>query len=300
MTRATFTNRASLALLTAFVVGSALSESPEASKVRITTWNLEWFPNGSARDASPEVQAQRIKTAADVLRPIDPDIILLQEVRDYEACARLGEVIAPGVYHVAICSAFKEPFQSGLGKQQVAILSKYQAQAAWAERWKSINGVDPPRGFAFAWFKIRSQDIGVYSVHLKSNLITHGDRETETAKNIRKREAAITQLLTHVHDVIGTTIPSIKGVVIGGDFNTNHDQEMFAAERTLDSLAGAGYQNGFEELPLPQRVTHPGTHGFPDATFDFIFAKGLTASRPTVAQANASDHWPVTRDFSLH
>jgi hypothetical protein len=59
-------------------------------------------------------------------------------------------------------------------------------------------------------------------------------------------------------------------------------------------------QNGFEELPLPQRVTHPGTHGFPDATFDFIFAKGLTASQPTVAHANASDHWPVTRDFRLH
>jgi hypothetical protein len=157
--------------------------------------NLEWFPNGSAHDATPEVQAQRIAAAADVLRPIDPDIILLQEVRDYDACSRLGEAIAPGMYHVAICSAFKEPFQSGLGKQQVAILSKYQAQAAWSERWKSMNGVDPPRGFAFAWFKIGGQDIGVYSVHLKSNLITHGDKEAETAKNIQKREVAIAQLL---------------------------------------------------------------------------------------------------------
>jgi hypothetical protein len=46
-----------------------------------------------------------------------------------------------------------------------------------------------------------------------------------------------------------------------------HDQEMFAAERTLDSLADAGYRNGFEGLPSPERVTHPGTHGFPDATF---------------------------------
>lgn len=156
----------------------------------------------------------------DVLRPINPDIILLQGVRDYEACARLGEAIAPGMYHVAICSAFKEPFQSGLGKQQVAILSKYQAQAAWAERWKSMNGVDPPRGFAFAWFKIGNQDIGVYSVHLKSNLITHGNREAETAKNIQKREVAIAQLLTHIHDGVGTTMPTIKGIVIGGRSRT--------------------------------------------------------------------------------
>jgi endonuclease/exonuclease/phosphatase family metal-dependent hydrolase len=228
-------NRALFALLASVVVGSALGESTEPTRIRITTWNLEWFPNGSAKEAPPEQQNQRIKEAADVLRPINPDIILLQEVRDYDACARLGEAIAPGIYHVAICSAFKEPFHNGFGRQQVAILSKYQAQAAWSEPWKSMNGVDPPRGFAFAWFKIGNEDIGVYSVHLKSNLITHGDREAETAKNIRKREVAIAQLLTHIHDVIGTTMPTIKGVVIGGDFNTNHDQAMFAAERSLDS-----------------------------------------------------------------
>jgi endonuclease/exonuclease/phosphatase family metal-dependent hydrolase len=225
--------RAFFALVASFVVAGSLAESPEPTDLRITTWNLEWFPNGSAHDVTPEVQAQRIAAAADVLRPIDPDIILLQEVRDYDACTRLGDAIAPGMYHVAICSAFKEPFQSGSGKQQVAILSKYQAQAAWAERWKSMNGVDPPRGFAFAWFKIGNEDIGVYSVHLKSNLITHGDREAETAKNIQKREVAIAQLLTHVHDVIGTTIPTIKAIVMGGDFNTNHDQDMFAAERQM-------------------------------------------------------------------
>ena len=136
------------------------------------------------------------------------------------------------VYHVAICSAFKEPFQSGLGKQQVAILSKYQAQAAWPEPWKSMNGVNPSRGFAFAWFKIGNENVGVYSVHLKSNLITHVDRESETAKNIQKREVAIGQLLAHIRDVVGTRIPTINGIVIGGDFNTNHDRVMFTAART--------------------------------------------------------------------
>jgi endonuclease/exonuclease/phosphatase family metal-dependent hydrolase len=126
-----------------------------------------------------------------------------------------------------------------------------------------MNGVDPPRGFAFAWFKIGNEDIAVYSLHLKSNLIVHGDREAETAKNIRKREVAITQLLVHIRDVIGTTMPTIKSVVIAGDFNTNHDQAMFSAERTLDSLADAGYQNGFEGLALSKRVTHPGESRFP-------------------------------------
>lgn len=277
----------------------ALSITGYSGAQTVTTWNLQWFPNGSANETSTAQQNQRIKEAADVLRSINPDVVLLQEVRDYDACTRLGEAIAPGIYHVAICSAFREPFQSGLGRQQVAILSKYQAQAAWSERWKSVNRVDPPRGFAFAWFRIGNEDIGVYSVHLKSNLITRGDKEAETAKNIRKREVAITQLLTHIHDVIGTTMPTIKSVLIGGDFNTNHDQAMFAAERTLDFLAGAGYQNGFEGLTLAQRVTHPGTHGFPDATFDFLFAKNLTGMQPSIIQTHTSDHWPVTRNFRL-
>lgn len=158
---------ARISLATPLVVVCAPGESPELAKVLVTTWNLEWFPSGSPHDAAPEIQAQRIKAAADVLRPINPDIVLLQEVRDYDVCARLGQAISPGVYHVVICSAFKEPFQSGLGKQQVAILSKHQAQAAWSEPWKSMNGVNPPRGLAFAWFKIGHQDIGVYSAHLK-------------------------------------------------------------------------------------------------------------------------------------
>src|SRR5262245_5129739 len=133
---------------TAVFLALSISAYSGAQTVRCTTWNVEWFPNGSSKEASAERQEQRIKQAADVLRPINPDIILLQEVRDYDVCTRLGEAIAPGTYHVAICSAFKEPFQKGLDKQQVAILSKYQAQAAiqnpgvrayyrhWARDWR--------------------------------------------------------------------------------------------------------------------------------------------------------------------
>lgn len=76
------------ALLALSIIGYS-----DAQTVRCTTWNLQWFPNGSTNQASAEGQNQRIKGAADVLRPINPDIILLQEVRDYEACARLGEAI---------------------------------------------------------------------------------------------------------------------------------------------------------------------------------------------------------------
>jgi len=282
--------RSLFALLEFFVVGQALGQSPEPAKIRITTWNLEWFPNGSPHDAPPEKQAQRIQAAADVLRKLDPDILLLQEMRDYDACVRLGEAIHPSTYEVAICSAFKG------AKQQEAIAAKIPAQAAWSEAWKSLEGVDPPRGFTFAWFKIGDANIGIYSLHLKSNLITHGDKEIETAQNIRKREVSVQQLLLHIHHVIETAIPSIKGLIIGGDFNTNHDQAMFAAEKTLDTLTTAAYQNVFEGIPFEQRITHPGSHGFPDATFDYLFGKNVRIENPIITLTNVSDHLPITCD----
>ena len=100
MTHAKTFTVAAIALL-----GLLISEYSSAQTVRCTTWNLEWFPNGSAKETSTAQQDLRIKEAADVLRPINPDIVLLQEVQDYDVCARLGEAIAPGIYHVAICSA---------------------------------------------------------------------------------------------------------------------------------------------------------------------------------------------------
>src|SRR5438093_10313423 len=275
------------------------ASSSRAATLRCTTWNLEWFPNGSAHDASPDEQNRRIIDGASVLKRLRPDILLLQEVRDYPACSRLGSAIEPGAYHVEICSAFKEPFQSGLGRQQVAILSRFQAQAAWSEQWKSVEGIDPPRGFAFAWFKIQDADVGVYCLHLKSNLITGRNREAATAKNIRKREVAIDQLMTHVRDIIGAKIPVINRLIVGGDFNTNQDQAMFASEKTLSFLTNEGFRNSFEGIPLSQRVTHPANHGYPDATFDYLFGKNFKIGKAFATPTDVSDHWPVTCDFQI-
>ena len=278
---------------------AAAAPSLPAAPVRVTTWNLEWFPNGSPKELPAAEQAKRIAAAAEALRPLNPDIILLQEVKDYDACARLAEAIRPHVYHVAICSAFREPRQPGIGKQQVAILAKEHAQAAWSEPWKAMDGVDPPRGFAFAWFKIGGNDVGVYSLHLKSNLIMHGDKAVEARKNIRKREVAIEQLLTHVHDVIGRSMPMVKSFVVGGDFNTNPDQPDFAEEKTLTALTAGGFRNSMEGAPLPQRITHPGSGPYPNATFDYLFGSNFTAAKAQITPSHASDHYPVTCDFSV-
>lgn len=284
-----------------FVLAALAFTAPllPGATVRVTTWNLEWFPNGSPKEIPPADQARRIASAADVLRPLNSDIILLQEVKDYAVCAQLAEAIRPHSYQVAICSAFKEPFTAGFGKQQVAILAKLPAQAAWSESWKSMDGVDPPRGFAFAWFKIGGSDVGVYSLHLKSNLIMRGDHVTETRKNIRKREVAVDQLLNHMREVIAPAMPMVKSFVVGGDFNTNLDQSEFTEEKTLLKLTAAGFRNAMEGMPLLQRVTHPGSGKYPDATFDYLFGAKIISAKSQISPSRASDHYPVTCDFAL-
>ncbi|HUP80038.1 MAG TPA: endonuclease/exonuclease/phosphatase family protein [Pirellula sp.] len=271
----------------------------ESAKGRITTWNLEWFPNGSPKELAVDAQNVRIRAAASVVRELDPDILLLQEVKNYDACVRLADAIQPGFYQIAICSAFRDTAQPFLAKQQIAILAKYPAQAAWAEPWKSMEGIDPPRGFAFAWFKIGSADIGVYSVHLKSNLVRVRDKDAENAKNIRKREIAAGQLLAHMHDMIGTAIPSIKVFIVGGDFNTNKDQDLFSKEDSLTKLMGSGFRNCMGGLPFADRITHPARRQYPDATFDYLLGKNVTLGKPIITKSGVSDHLPVTCDITI-
>jgi hypothetical protein len=54
---------AAVAFLVLLISGCSGSQT-----VRCTTWNLQWFPNGSANEATAAQQDQRIKEEADVLR----------------------------------------------------------------------------------------------------------------------------------------------------------------------------------------------------------------------------------------
>lgn len=269
-----------------------------AAQITVTTWNLNWFPSGSPNLAPPEVETRRIQDAASVLKRTSPDVILLQEVRDLETCDKLAAALAPEKYSVAVCSRFKDEFGGGLGRQQVAILAKHSAFAAWSSKWKVVGRVDPPRGYSFAAFRFGTNDFGFYSVHLKSNL-TRGNPQREGQMNILKRELAAEQIIAHARE-LGTTLTNhLEVVVVGGDFNTNPDQDLFVSEATLHLLHTEGFRSGFESVPLLKRITHPGKGRYPDATFDYLFIKGAHVGIPEIISSEVSDHHPVTRTISL-
>jgi hypothetical protein len=63
--------------------GKPASESgPESSGLKITAWNLQWFPGKTPRGGTPEENAVHIAAVVSGLKAIDADIVLLQEIRD--------------------------------------------------------------------------------------------------------------------------------------------------------------------------------------------------------------------------
>ena len=251
------------------------------------TWNLKWFPGGTAA-ASIEQQNAQIQEVAAVLREVQPDILFLQEVKSEAAVA---EVLAEaGLQHtIHVTSRFKDG--GGLiGGQQLSISSRFLAVEAWQEPWKS-GWANAPRGLVYARLRIPGikSELHSYGLHLKSNL------GADPYLNTAKREDASEQLLAHIETQIRES--GSAAVVVAGDFNTSFEQTAVPSEKTLTSFLAAGFHWPFEGVALEDRITIPGAGRYPDACFDHFFLKGLGKTVARVkGEARGSDHFPVIID----
>jgi len=253
--------------------------------VRLVTWNLEWFPGKKPAATQQQRDAHFLEVAA-VLPQFRADVIVLQEVRNGEVAEQLAKLL-PG-FQMHVTSSFKDAFTKTTGEQQIAILSRYPADAAWAEAWKR-GWANAPRGYAYAKVMIGSKPLHVYGLHLKSNL---GD----PVENTSKREDAMEQLVAHVQ----TQAKKTEAVAVVGDFNTSKEQVNLASDTTLAKIEKAGFFWTFEGIPLEHRITIPGKGRYPDACFDHIYVRG--AGRPAaqvLTNTPGSDHFPVVVDLVI-
>ena len=267
-------------LLLLLLAGTALSET-----LTVAEWNLEWFPG---RSPTPSVKAQekQMEAAQNVLKQLNPDIFLAEEIRDWQSFEKLVSVVPKlKVYTV---SAFRQG--DSIGRQQEAIASKLPANSSWSEQWK-MSDANPPRGLAFAALTLPDGKLlFVYAVHLKSN---GGVR----AESLAKREDSAKQLVSHVADMEKIYIGRYKvfRVIIGGDFNTNLDNPEWKNEKTIPTLEAAGFWNAWTGVAAENRLTWKSKGMFASTTFDWIMTKGL--GKPTArlwkATEDASDHEPV-------
>jgi endonuclease/exonuclease/phosphatase family metal-dependent hydrolase len=241
---------------------------PADADLNVITWNIE---RGKAYD--------RILV---VLRSLDPDIALLQEVD--RSCRRTGyRDVARDLAHAlgmnwVAAGEFQEIGEARGDEPALhsqAILSKFpieqaevlrfQAQARW--RW-SINPIQPRRGGRIA-LKARTGGFLVYNTHIESG------RGNEVLRRKQVAEILANQSSEH----------SSTPVVIGGDFNNG----PILRSSLLGSVTAAAFADALGEAgqrgPTSSGQKHP---------IDWIFVRNIAPLRGRIVDAGiASDHFPV-------
>ncbi len=281
-----------MGLLAALVGAGGLLTAPAQSEtLRIAAWNILWFPGGQIRDVTPEMEAAQMEQARKVVRELNPDIMLNSEIRDWKSVDQMVSVV-PGL-KVANVSAFRDRDFGHLWLQQVTIASKLPVIAAWYEDWRpTIPSLS--RGFSFAALEVpggNGKVYLVYSLHLKSNRSWNDD---QAATNFRLRNESISQLLRHLEDMERIMFRDrIAGVIVGGDINTNEDNQF--GDEVVKMMVDAGFHNTWKGVARDKRLTWRGNEQFEATTFDYIFTKGLPAvtARMVEVPAEASDHHVV-------
>ncbi len=289
------TSRARLAGLAAaclVLLGSHLSAAP----VRVVTWDLQprdTVTTGPAQTLPEAVAAE----SARVLKQLNPDVIVLQNVPDAAACDALIQSLRPVDYRLAVLSAFRDAQTGGVTRQQTAILSRAPSSQPRWDNWKGQNQSGAaPGGFASAILLLENRNVGVFAVQLSDAANAAG---WAGAAQQAAREEAARQLVEQI-DTLATPAGGAQAIVVAGDFNTTADDAKLHSELTLTRLERAGLANTFGDLPLERRITLPANGPRQDATVDYIFTRD--AGKTTVVQVvpvTTTLHLPVAGDLDF-
>jgi endonuclease/exonuclease/phosphatase family metal-dependent hydrolase len=256
-----------------------------AQTIRIVSWNLKWFPGKHEKPTADEEKAQMTQVQQ-ALRELKPDVLLLQEVRDWKSAEQLCSAV-PGLRMQVISRFQPRP-------QNQVVATRLPVDSTWSDEWK--HGADgPPRGYVFAAIELpQKRFLLTYSLHLKSNV-------GAAAMNVPKRQEAARQLLAHTQEMqVLYGARGACGLLFGGDMNTSFDDPRFAGEQTLRALTAAGFHWTFAGVPFASRITIPKEGRFPDNCFDHIFTVGLGRQTAFVKPyPGLSDHNPVVLDLDL-
>jgi len=258
--------------------------------VRVVTWNIEWFPGRTPQPTARAENAHR-EDVAEYLPTLEPDILLLQEIRNQDAAQFLVDLLPDVELHIV--SSFVRPDLHI--SQQIVIASRFKAieshETLFTGDAYDYGDMEPYRGYVFTALESPfGGTLLVYAVHLKSNW---GERD----ENVAMRESGAHQILRHVTEKIVRF--SEKGpvqVIIGGDFNVRLNLEDVEDERTIDIFTEAGFHSSWEGVPFENRITWPPRGGFPPACFDYILTKNLPPLTAEILFKPAwalSDHRPV-------
>lgn len=255
---------------------------PEAQEIRVVDWNIRWFPSGYPEPRSKAVETANIRTAAAVIRALEPHIFCAEEIRSAEVAQQLADEIALLQFDLAVCSAYTN-YDGTAGMQQTAIYSSYTVLTNKWDSWHTVGYIDPPRGYAFALLDAPGGPVGVFSVHLKSNYISP---EAENPRklgyiNRLKRQFASDQLRSLVKEWKDTGfVPENTRFLVAGDFNTE-ESKKWKGETTLSAFRKEGWRSCYEgqKPEACYTVAAEPEYGYDAVTFDYIFSLGFAGQK---------------------
>lgn len=278
--------------LTALALGSRGS----AETLRVCSWRLQVPRGEAAQPAAPTTEESRIREAALALKKLNPDIILLQQARDWQMCGDLVQALKPADYNIAVCSAFRDPHSGAASPDQVAILSKRRAYFCWSEGWRAQADRTIAGGFAFAAFQIGNHRAGFFAVQLGDELLAPSGNG-QTSATARIQSGCRQQWLAEVETFHNWSTNRVEALVIAGAFNSRLRGPFPAGAARARVLKEEYFGNDFLGAPLEQPVTL-GNRAQSGAAADYVFA-GL-APNPEVLPGVVLSRCPATCDLDLN
>lgn len=301
---------AAIIVLDALCGCGSFSAAPHAGAtqdVRIAAWNMKWFPAGHPvlldKDRRPQSEFKRIDSAARFIAWQQADLVMLEEVRNRDACEMLCAQEALAGWSVDSITEFPQAEEATIPPHQNAIISRYAAVDSGWRHWKAEDGITPPRGFVYAVYDFNGTLCAVIGVHLKSNYIPDDspDKDRLPALNRRMREISSRQIAEFVRELEERDFGGrkVSEVIVAGDFNTSVFDPKYDGERTVPQMLGAGFRDCFDGVV--ERDTMPESKWYPATCFDYMFAKGPAGFYGAVVAPTSwtSDHRMISAVFSF-
>ncbi|HWX19986.1 MAG TPA: hypothetical protein VN578_08785 [Candidatus Binatia bacterium] len=267
------------------LVSVFLSPRCLADPLRVTSWSFQ--------SSTPATNRVSIPLAATSLKELDPDVILLQHVRDWQMCGELILALKPADYNVVVCSSFRDERTGLLGKKQVAILAKKRAYFSWSDNWQDQTQPKLRGGFAFAALQLAGQRVGLFSVQLETPSVS--DAATPRAQSV-----ATQQLLEQVDSVRNWVTNRVQTFVIAGGFNPLRRDLPSPKTSALRLLEDSQFFDACQQVPAGLRATLAPAPGKVGIITDYIFAElPAMVSHPIILSLSFSEHYPLTCDLEL-
>ncbi len=244
-----------------------------AQQFRIVTWQVPDVEIPKEINGVQPPEPRQIKTIAAALESVEPDIIILYGISDWEALSRIADAMRRKKFSVASLMVDRlDGSKSPIIGQPVAILSRRQRMANKNFDWRETGRIDFPGGFTFATFRHGIGGLAVMVANLPGSL-TNGVGSSDGEYYFRKRGYAAEYLAHHASWLATTYTNEAFATYLTGDIN------LTSKKPVKDDCASILENGGFRAVstgPTFDKTTYSVTNGAAlNRVFDPVFTKGV-------------------------